>query len=333
MNQSTKPPNAEPPNFTVPLSFEAHAAARNLQNSLPLTQHNYLKALAVYAVDYYLRCLGIATEPHQSDWAEPWIAKLIDVADLWVKPYGKLECCYVLPDATTLHISPDAWGDRIGYLAVQFSPTLKSVTLLGFTPVPVTELPLSELRSLDQFLDHLADLDQTALISNTDKVQTVGAAMESVMNPDRQTTHPVVNLRNWLEGAVETGWQIIAAQDGRQRVAVRGSDQFEITVRQAKLLDVGMDLGEHSVVLSLAITLNADTSMNVLVQTYPAPGQRHLPPNLKLTMLSETVVLQEVCSREQDSYVQLRHFRGEAGDSFDIQVSLDQVNILESFVL
>ena len=97
---------------------------------------------------------------------------------------------------------------------------------------------------------------------------------------------------------------------------VRGSEQFEIAVRQAKLIDVGMDLGDQSVVLSLAITLNPDTSMNVLVQTYPAPGSSHLPPNLKLTMLSETGdQMQEVCSRAQDSYIQLRHFRGEAGDS------------------
>ncbi|NJL19827.1 MAG: DUF1822 family protein [Leptolyngbyaceae cyanobacterium SM1_3_5] len=86
--------------------------------------------------------------------------------------------------------------------------------------------------------------------------------------------------------------------------------------------------------LSLAITLNLDTSMNVLVQTYPAPGHAHLPPNLKLLMMSETGDrLQEVCSREQDNYIQLKHFRGEAGDSFDIQVRLDHVSITESFVL
>jgi hypothetical protein len=143
----------------------------------------------------------------------------------------------------------------------------------------------------------------------------------------------VICLREWLEGVVEVGWQVVAAPEGTSSIAVRGSEHFEITVRQAKLLDVGMDLGEHSVVLSLAITLNPDTSMNVLVQIHPAPGQRHLPPSLKLAMLSETSVMQEVCSRQQDSYVQLRHFRGEAGDSFDLQVSLDQVSVLESFIL
>jgi hypothetical protein len=160
------------------------------------------------------------------------------------------------------------------------------------------------------------------------------SAESNIMIASCQTVNssPVVYLREWLEGAVENGWQVVAAPE-RTSSAVRGSEHFEITVRQAKLLDVGMDLGEHSVVLSLAITLNPDTSMNVLVQVHPAPGQRHLPPHLKLTMLSETSIMQEVRSRQQDSYIQLRHFRGEAGDSFDIQISLDQVSVLESFIL
>ncbi|MCU0566843.1 MAG: DUF1822 family protein [Oculatellaceae cyanobacterium Prado106] len=144
---------------------------------------------------------------------------------------------------------------------------------------------------------------------------------------------PKINLRKWLEGTVEAGWQLLDKPDSPAFVAVRSSDQFEITVRQAKLIDVGIDLGNHSVVLSLAITLNPDTSMNVRVQVHPA-SQAHLPPNLKLAMLSETAeVLQEVCAREQDSYIQLRHFQGEAGDSFDIQLSLGQIQILESFIL
>ncbi|MBW4464029.1 MAG: DUF1822 family protein [Pegethrix bostrychoides GSE-TBD4-15B] len=297
--------------FTVPLSYEAHAIA---QQSPQL----YLKALTVYAVELYLRCLGIEADPGQSDWRDPWMAKFIDVADLWVEPYGKLECCTVLPGAERLHVAADAWADRIGYLAVQFDPSLKSATLLGFTPTPSAELPLTELQPLDQFplyLQRLSPENQRAVGSN------------------RQ----IIRLRKWLTGIAETGWQTfeeVLGDSQRQMATVRSPEQFEIAVRQAKLIDVGMDLGEQSVVLSLAITLNPDTSMNVLVQTYPAPGSSYLPPNLKLTMLSETGDhLQEVCSRAQDSYIQLRHFRGEAGDSFDIQITIDHASISESFIL
>lgn len=317
----------EPLNFTVPLSFEAHAAAdAAIRSQLPQTQQTYLKALAIYGVEYYLRCLGIETDPNQSDWRDPWMARLIDVADLWIEPYGQLECCYMLPNATVLSIPPDAWADRIGYLAVQFAPTLKAVTLLGFTPIPVANLPLSKLQSLDQFPDYLQGLRHNSASRLESKVSGGAMAEQQVIK--------IINLRKWLEGTVETGWQTIEAQGSNQLAAVRGQEQFEIAVRQAKLINVGMDLGEQSVVLSLAITLNPDTSMNVLVQTYPAPEQSHLPPNLKLEMLSEMdELLQEVCSREQDSYIQLRHFRGEAGDSFHLRVSFEQVGITESFIL
>lgn len=298
--------------FTVPLSYEAHAIAQQQSPQL------YLKALTVYAVEFYLRCLGIDADPSQSDWRDPWMAKFIDVADLWIEPYGKLECCTVLPDADRLHIAADAWADRIGYLAVQLDPSLKSATLLGFTPTPSTGLSLAELQPLDQFPLYLQRFDPASR-------QGAGSNRHSI------------DLRKWLAGIAETGWQSfeeIFSHSQMQRATVRGSEQVEIAVRQAKLIDVGMDLGDQSVVLSLAITLNPDTSMNVLVQTYPAPGSRYLPPNLRLTMLNETGdQLQAVCSRAQDSYIQLRHFRGEAGDSFDIQIAIDQVSISESFIL
>jgi hypothetical protein len=310
MNQIVKPLS-----FTVPLSFEAHAVA---QQQSPPTQQTYLKALAVYAVEFYLRCLGIETDPEQNDWRDPWMAKFVDVADLWLNSYGKLECCAVLPDAKVLTISPDAWTERIGYMAVQFDSALKSATLLGFTPTPVADLPLTELQPLEQFLTYLQSL----------------ATADAPAEPS--SIHQI-KLRKWLEGIIEPGWQQIEALLGRdqvQMIAVRAQNQYEITVRQAKLIDVGMALDGQAVVLSLAITLNADTSMNVLVQTYPAAGSSYLPPSLKLSMLSETgELMQAVYSREQDSYIQLRHFRGEAGDSFEIQVSLNNVCISESFIL
>ncbi|MBF2050580.1 MAG: DUF1822 family protein [Elainella sp. C42_A2020_010] len=355
----------EPLTFTVPLSFAAHAMAQQQGSQ---TQPTYLKALAVYAVDFYLRCMGIETDLEQSDWHDPWMAKLIDVADLRLKPYGKLECCVVQSDAEVLSISPDAEADRIGYMAVQLEPTLKSATLLGFTPTPAPNLPLTELQSLEQFLTHLQSLAApNALtdalpealidalpdvlpdilpvappIAGTTPAPPVTAptsqpASVPVPRPERNPSHPMINLRNWLEGIVETGWQPIEQVLGSSQmpmVAVRSQSQHEITVRQAKLIDVGMELEGQSVVLSLAITLNPDTSMNVLVQLYPAPGNSYLPPHLKLTMLSEAgELLQEICSREQDSYIQLRHFRGEASDIFEIQVSLGEVCISESFVL
>ncbi|MBW4468320.1 MAG: DUF1822 family protein [Pegethrix bostrychoides GSE-TBD4-15B] len=318
--------------FTVPLSYEAHAMAQRLSSS----RQTYLKALTVYAVEFYLRCLGIATDPSQSDWRDPWMAKFIDVADLWLEPYGKLECCPVLPEAELLEVAADAWADRIGYVAVQLDPSLKSARLLGFTSSPAA-LPLSELQPLDQFPRYLQRFDLAFdPASNSASDSASNSASDSATNAV-SNNRQIIDLRKWLTGIAEAGWQTIEEVLGSssiQMATVRSPSQSGISVRQAKLIDVGMDLGEQSVVLSLAITLNPDTSMNVLVQIHPAPGNSYLPPNLQLAMLSATGdKLQEVRARTQDSYIQLRHFRGEAGDSFDIQVTIDRASITESFIL
>ncbi|NJL19828.1 MAG: DUF1822 family protein [Leptolyngbyaceae cyanobacterium SM1_3_5] len=210
MNQTLKPLY-----FAVPLAFEAHAIAQD--QSQP-TQRSYLKALAVYAVEFYLRCLGIGADFAQGDWRDPWMSKLIDVADVCL-PQGKLECCVVLPNAEVLQISPDAWGDRIAYVAVQMDRSLKSATLLGFIPNPAIDLPLSQLRSIDQLPDFLSQFAQQNLPMN----------------------RSFINLRNWLEGAFETGWQSLESaleMNQLQAIAVRGEERHEISVRQAKLIDL-----------------------------------------------------------------------------------------------
>lgn len=330
----------DPVQFTVPLSFEAHAIAQ--QGQTTATQKTYLKALAVYAVEFYLRCIGFTPDAQQSDWRDPWMAKFLDIADVSLPSQGKLECCWVRPEAQTLQISADAWTDRIAYLAVQISANLKSATLLGFTITPVAELPLSQLRSLAEFpafLQQMQPSSQAATESATIRTSLeAGSAITMTNNQtDSESVNLPVNLRQWLEGTVSAGWQTLEAAlglDSMQRAFVRSGDRFEITVRQAKLIDVGMDLGEQSVLLSLAVTPNPDKSMNVLVQLYPVVGTSYLVPGLQLVMLAETgEVLQNICSREQDNYIQLKHFRGEAGDSFDIQVCRDTVCIRESFIL
>ena len=126
----------------------------------------------------------------------------------------------------------------------------------------------------------------------------------------------------------------ILGLNNQQLALVRSKTQFKPDTKRAKLIDLGMQLGEQAVVLPIAVTLNGDKTVNVLVQVYPGQEQTYLPSNLKLMMLSETgETLQEVCSRDQDNYIQLRHFKGQAGDRFSIQVALGNVSVTEDFVL
>jgi hypothetical protein len=332
----------EPLFFTVPLSFEAHAIARQhqRQQSLPdKSKQVYLNALAVYAVNFYLCCLGFEVEPESSDYLHSWVAKFLDIADLSLKQIGKLECRLVMPDTEILQIPPDAWTDRIGYVAVQLDKTLKSATLLGFTQAPAAEIPLTELRSLAELPEYLHQLRKNALTNQPAASFDKPTSSSQFTASDNKLVSPskTVNLRVWLEGVFELEWQPMEEALGSDRmrsIAVRNSTQLQTGVKRAKLIDVGMQLGEQSVILSIAIISTADDMLNILVQIYPGPNIIRVPPNLKLIMLSgKGEVLQQICSRDQDNYIQLRHFHGQAGDQFSIQVILDDVGVTESFVL
>ncbi|NJL78679.1 MAG: DUF1822 family protein [Richelia sp. SM2_1_7] len=57
----------------------------------------------------------------------------------------------------------------------------------------------------------------------------------------------------------------------------------------------------------------------------------HLPPGLKLILLSETGdILREVIARNADVYIQLK-LNGERGEKFSVKVALEAASITEDF--
>jgi Protein of unknown function (DUF1822) len=317
----------EPLLFTVPLSFEAHTIAQQYQKRqlTPLkAKQVYLNSLAVYAGEVYLRCLGFELDINQSDSHNSLLVKMLDVADVWVNQLGRLECRPVLAVDQMMVIPPDVGADRVGYVAVHLSQTLKMATLLGFTPTAEPAVPLSQLRSLAEFPAYVHQLQQAPTPSPW-------------ADPRPHLNRPAITLKHWLEGIFEPGWQTIEAMLDREKldlVAVRTMTVLQTDIRRAKLIDFGMQLGDQSVVLSLGVNANIDGTIGVLVQLFPGLGTPRLASQLKLVMLSDAgEILQEVCSRGHDNYIQLRSFRGVPGDQFGIQVACDSIRVTENFVL
>ncbi len=325
---------SESSTFTVPLGLSAHARAeqfRRRQSNPQKAKQVYLNTLAVAAVDFYLRCMGIETDWEASQSCNPVMQYLIDVADLEVKNRGKLECLPVLPPNQIVRIPPEAWSDRIGYVAVQFDQSLEEATLLGFTEtVPESgELPISQLRSLEDLLEHLRYLGQS------------------------EASEMRVNLSQWFENCFEAGWQSLEALLGidQKNLAFSfrsASGLSEHQVRRAKLINLGLQLGSQSVALLVALALakrdevqpaygiapEAEQKVGILVQVHPVGGETNLPPNLRLALLSESGdILQDVQSRSQDNYIQLKRFRGNPGECFNIQVTFGDTYITETFVI
>lgn len=307
--------------FTVPLGSKHHFLAQQFsqqQSDRLKAKQVYLNTLAISAVEFYLYCLGIETNWSASSSWNPLWQTLTDVADLEIPTLGKLECSPVLPDTSSIYISPEACLERIGYIAVQFDASLQQATLLGFSRiVPENgELHISQLQSLEDLLLHLYQLRQLRLA----KVQ--------------------VNLGKWLQNLFEAGWQPLEALLGTMQsehltLSLRSAPSLsKASARGAKLINLGLQLESQFLVLLVAIASEADRKVSVLVQVHPTQGEIYLPPRIELSLISESgATLQMVQSRSQDNYIQLKRFRGDLGESFDVQVAFGKVSVTENFII
>lgn len=311
-NQSAIYTDLEPWTFKVTLALSAHQRAKEFQgyhSNAEKAKQVYLNTLAVYAVDFYLDCMGIETNWSASFSGNPVMQTILDVADLDIPKLGKLECRPVLPEDAVVCIPLEALSDRIGYVAVQLDETLREATLLGFSKtVPESgKLAIGELRSLPYLL-------------------------EAVKPPQP------IQLSKWFENIFESGWQSLSALLSinqanlafRNRASVASVRTNEETVKAAKLIDLGVQLENQSVALLMAITPTSEQKAIVLVQVHPV-ARKTLPANLKLSLLESGKTVAEVQSQGQYNYIQLKPFRGNSGESFEIQVSLGEASVTETF--
>lgn len=142
-------------------------------------------------------------------------------------------------------------------------------------------------------------------------------------------------LSQWLEDVFDETWQTIDSlinPEANLAYGLRNNADEEL--KRAKLIDLGMQLGEQNVALLVKIQEEPNEKLAVSVQLHPTGGARSLPPNLKLILLSKAgKTLQEIESRTRDSCILLRPFKGEKGKRFQIQVSLGSLSITEKFEL
>ena len=311
--------------ITVPLSSLEHELAQKnsqLENNTAKCKQVYLNTLAVCAVNFYLNCLSVETSLNDSDSFNPLLLKFMDVADILLPQVGQFECRPVLSDEENLVIPTDVRADRLGYIAVKLSQSLTEAVILGFTTEASAQIPLGELRSLAEFPTYLHQLQYPS---------------DSEFKAPIVQEQSAVNLGDWFKGIIEAGWQTVETlieSNTPQPLAVRNVAQVEQKIKRAKAIDLGVQLGNTSVVLALVLTILPEAAVNILVQVYPSSGIPYLPNNLRLKMLSESgSILQETVSGSLNNYAQLRRFSGQQGDRFSIEITLDGVTFAESFVL
>ncbi len=329
----------------------------------------YLNTLAVWVVNNYLQLLQIDTELEKGDSWNPVLHMCEDVADLAVKGLGKLECRPVritldnLPNSCPVPL--EAREARLGYVVVGIDEEAKRALLLGFSPTAEEgTLVINQLKPLDSLLRHLQSLGKSAVSLNQWLVNSFNSEwqdVEAILTPTPKPknlksppTSTVVNVGNWFKNIFSNGWQTLEArlntpQPSRQfrgsikapsplnstfRKAAQINPQFlpKADVKRAKLIDLGVQLDDRAATLLVGVTHESEQRISIIVQLHPASGDRYLYPQMKLILLSETEeILQEVVSRGQDLYIQLRLFYVSPVTIFKIQVALDDVCVCESF--
>ncbi|MBE9101114.1 DUF1822 family protein [Vacuolonema iberomarrocanum] len=306
------------PPFTVTLSLAAHQQAERLRQ-----QHNdprrakqvYLNALAVYAVGFYLECLGIQT---LSSLTPDHL--LMDSASLTVPACGILECRPVLPNETELSVPAEVWSDRIGYVAVQLSESLREAAILGFVPTVAAErIPLTELRSLDELPRYLHDR------------QTPASAP--------------INLGEWLQGVADAAWRTVDefldpllnppqpafGFRGDRLPSAEADEPTEPLIRRGKNVALRTESDTLPLVLLMGLLPRSTQDVDIWVQL-EATEQRQLPPTLQLRVLDDTGTEVMYAQARSTEAMQLQ-FTAAAGEQFGVQIRLEDQTITETFIV
>ncbi|MGI2904162.1 DUF1822 family protein [Tolypothrix sp. VBCCA 56010] len=311
--------------FQVPLTAQAYNFARQLsskQQDSGKSRQIYFNTLAVYAANFYCQYLEVETDLEHSDSWNSLSHLLLDVADLEITGVGKLECRPVLPEAKTVNIPPEVWTERIGYVVVEINEISKTARLLGFVKeVTAEELPLSDLQSL------------TDLIYNLQPVAEVVSPKPSVIE------QAVVHLGQWLQNLFTSDWQspdlvLSPAYRSAIRPKVQESNSQEVSVSRAKVIDLGIQLASHKIALVIQLTTQTSGSVDIRLRVYPTGDGIYLPQGLQLIVLSsDGNVLSENQARVADNWMQLELEEGRTGDEFQVKLALEDVSIIENFIL
>jgi Protein of unknown function (DUF1822) len=320
MNNSTY--QLEDFTLTLPITQKARTIAQKFANEQPNSQKAEqvrLNTLAVWVVNDYLEMMDIPTNLKASDSWNPIMRLCGNIADLEVPSVGRLECRPVQQHEQICSIPPETWEERVGYLVVQFDESLEEAKLLGFVPSVATEtLHLTQLQPLEAFIDHLAQLQESTLTS-------------------------LVNLGQWFAGIFETGWQTVESlwnlPELRPAYAFRSVETAErdapnrpeSITKRAKLIDLGIQILNHPVMLIVEISPEKNEQTSIHLQLHATGSQIYLPPGIHLTVLdSSGAVFLDAQSRKSDNYIQWQ-FRGEPTEQFSVRVTLNDTSITEHF--
>jgi hypothetical protein len=140
-----------------------------------------------------------------------------------------------------------------------------------------------------------------------------------------------VSLSQWFDNTFTIGWQTVTELLNPQQLQATARTQ---KLERGKLIDLRADLLSYSVVLLINLSRENDDSstVGITLRVYPTGDEVYLPPSLKLLVLSNNEVFEEVTTRSADVFMRCQ-FEGELGEEFTVQLVLGEAVVTENFVI
>ncbi|MEL6939000.1 MAG: DUF1822 family protein [Cyanobacteria bacterium J06598_1] len=328
--------------ITLPITTEFQQVAQRFAQNCPFEEKAVQirrNTLAVCVVDSYLQLMDIPSAIAQGDSWKPMMQMMSDVADLPLPEAGVLSCRVVDTVAETCYIPPEAWDERMGYVAVALDEAAQTATLLGFSlsAHEMEQLPLSRFEPIESLLEEVHRL----------RTSKVGQRAENLLTTGRAA---LTRLGDWLSGGISASWQPVDALVNPVelgfafRTTSLATPEVTTDVSRAKLVDLGVQMGE-SVRVALVVHMTAEdmaedraelgdrapNQSSIVLQVRPLGDSPYLVEDLTLAVLDETgQTFSSATSREIDNYIQLR-LSGQSGESFRVRITMGEATFTEQF--
>ncbi|GAA6614781.1 DUF1822 family protein [Scytonema sp. NUACC26] len=281
-----------------------------------------------------------------------YIAVQLDLEECWLRVWGYTTHKQVREQAT-YDPTDRTYCLDMQYLVADLNVMWVTQELCPLGKLEVKSLPTLSAAQAEQLLEQLSQqtvsspkfnipFDMWGALLEVDEFRKhlYQRWLEKQKSDRVEAIHKVTsNLSLWFQNIFSAGWQnlddLLSVQQKALMVQFRNDFGLnEKCVKRAKLIDLGIQFGSSSFVLLIGLKTEVDGKIGVRVQLHPANEEVYLIPDLRLILLSQTgTILQEVSSRSDDHYIQLKKFKSSPGICFSVQVALNDVSIKEDFVL
>lgn len=311
--------NSQSKVFPTIIPLETHVKANRFcryQCRAERAKQVYLNTLAVSAANLYLNSLGWSTNLEDSDSCNPIAQTMMDVADLLIPGYGKLECRYILEGENMVTIPPEVWSERIGYIIVELDRSLRYATILGFAKtVAQVRLPIEKLESLIDFPAYLSQQKRAGVIQ-----------------PPR--------LNKWLTNEQSSNWHHLEelfdsnlALNFRSPldVANKIEDNLSSGVQRVKLIHFAKS-DNTAIALILNIRSQTKQEFDISLTVCNSQISYFLPKGLEIIIIDKDNCPVMIAQANETETIEFC-FSGKLGENFSIELAFDEEIIVEKFII